>query len=97
MPPSQDPHHKELAVSQVLLILIGSGITYCQGEWDCHGPTGMGAGGGEVFVHIVQIQRQIQMKISGAERCRDHKSSSKRKSIISRRPSFRISSINESF
>lgn len=37
---------KELAVSQVLLILIGSGMTYCQGEGDCHGPTGMGAGGG---------------------------------------------------
>lgn len=45
MPPSQDPHHKELVVSQVLLILIGSGMTYCQGEGDCHGPTGMGEGG----------------------------------------------------
>ena len=45
MPPSQDPQHKELAVSQVLLILIGSGMTYCRGEGDCHGPTGMGAGG----------------------------------------------------
>lgn len=32
-------------VSQVLLILIGSGMTYCWGEGDCHGPTGMGAGG----------------------------------------------------
>lgn len=36
---------KELVVSQVLLILIGSGMTYCQGEGDGHGPTGMGAGG----------------------------------------------------
>ncbi|KAG7230762.1 hypothetical protein INR49_019576 [Caranx melampygus] len=45
MRPSWDPHHKKLVVSQVLLILIGSGMTYCQGEGDCHGPTGMGAGG----------------------------------------------------
>lgn len=45
MPTSRGPHHKELVVSQVLLILIGSGMTYCQGEGDCHGPTGMGAGG----------------------------------------------------
>lgn len=36
---------KELVVSQVLLILIGSGMTYCRGEGDCHGPTGIGAGG----------------------------------------------------
>lgn len=45
MPPSWDPRHMEPVVSQVLLILIGSGMTYCQGEGDCHGPTGMGAEG----------------------------------------------------
>lgn len=45
MPPRWDPHHMEPVVSQVLLILIGSGMTYCQGEGDCHGPTGMGAEG----------------------------------------------------
>lgn len=56
-PPSQDPHHEELAVSQVLLILIGSGMTYCQGEWDCHGPTGTGAGGvQEACLHVFSKQ-----------------------------------------
>ncbi len=42
MPSTRNPHRK---VSQVLLILIGSGMTYCWGEGDCHGPTGMGAEG----------------------------------------------------
>lgn len=40
--PRWDPRHMEPVVSQVLLILIGSGMTYCQGEGDCHGSTGMG-------------------------------------------------------
>lgn len=40
MPSRWDPRHMEPLVSQVPLILIGSGMTYCQGEGDCHGPTG---------------------------------------------------------
>lgn len=60
MLPTRDPRREELVVSQVLLILIGSGMTYCQGEGDCHGPTGMGAEGTqgqrtEVCVCIVDV------------------------------------------
>lgn len=40
--PRWDPGHMEPGVSQVLLILIGSGMTYCQGEGDCHGSAGTG-------------------------------------------------------
>lgn len=69
MPPSRDPHNKEPAVSQVLLILIGSGMTYCRGEGDCHGPTGMGAGGiqgyrrGSVCVFVCVFPQQKKEQV----------------------------------